>query len=93
MVNALPKHKALSLAVFTALCATSHAYAQQAAAPAEEEEPTTLGTMTVTAQKREEVLQNVPITVAVITEELLQDTGVRDIKDLGSVEFQVGCRA
>ena len=82
MVTASHRRKALSLAVFTALCATSHAYAQQAAAPAEEEEPTTLGTMTVTAQKREEVLQNVPITVAVITEELLQDTGVRDIKDL-----------
>ncbi|KAF1722546.1 TonB-dependent receptor [Pseudoxanthomonas japonensis] len=82
MVNALPRHKALSLAVFTALCASSHAYAQQAAAPAGEDEPTTLGTMTVTAQKREEVLQDVPITVAVISEELLQDTGVRDIKDL-----------
>ena len=81
MVTASHRRKALSLAVFTALCATSHAHAQQAAAPAEEE-PTTLGTMTVTAQKREEVLQNVPITVAVITEELLQDTGVRDIKDL-----------
>jgi len=82
MVNASPRHKALSLAVFTALCASSHAYAQQAAAPAGEEEPTTLATMTVTAQKREEALQDVPIAVTAISEQLLQDTGVRDIKDL-----------
>ena len=33
MVTASHRRKALSLAVFTALCATSHAYAQQAAAP------------------------------------------------------------
>lgn len=82
MVNASPRHKALSLAVFTALCASSHAHAQQAAAPAGEEEPTTLATMTVTAQKREEALQDVPIAVTAISEQLLQDTGVRDIKDL-----------
>ena len=82
MVNASPRHKALSLAVFTALCASSHAYAQQAAAPATEEEPTTLATMTVTAQKREEAMQDVPIAITAISEQLLQDTGVRDIKDL-----------
>ena len=82
MVNASPRHKALSLAVFTALCASSHAYAQQAAAPAAEEEPTTLATMTVTAQKREEAMQDVPIAITAISEQLLQDTGVRDIKDL-----------
>ena len=82
MVTASHRRKALSLAVFTALCATSHAYAQQAAAPAEEEEPTTLATMTVTAQKREEAMQDVPIAVTAISEQLLQDTGVRDIKDL-----------
>ena len=82
MVTASHRRKALSLAVFTALCATSHAYAQQAAAPAEEEEPTTLATMTVTAQKREEAMQDVPIAVTAISEQLLQDSGVRDIKDL-----------
>ena len=82
MVTASHRRKALSLAVFSALCATSHAYAQQAAAPAEEEEPTTLATMTVTAQKREEAIQDVPIAVTAISEQLLQDSGVRDIKDL-----------
>ncbi|MBB1472378.1 TonB-dependent receptor [Luteimonas sp. MC1782] len=46
------------------------------------DEPTTLSTMTVTAQKREEALQDVPIVINVIDEQLLLDTGVRDIKDL-----------
>ncbi len=36
----------------------------------------------VTAQKRSNSLQNVPIVVTAINRQLLQDTGVRDIKDL-----------
>ncbi|KRB42470.1 TonB-dependent receptor [Phenylobacterium sp. Root700] len=36
----------------------------------------------VTAQKREQNLQDVPIVVTVASAQLLQDTGVRDIKDL-----------
>ena len=36
----------------------------------------------VTAQKREQSLQDVPIVVTTISEQLLQDTGVQDIKDL-----------
>ncbi|MEO8366605.1 MAG: TonB-dependent receptor [Pseudoxanthomonas sp.] len=51
-------------------------------AASDEEETTTLGTMTVTAQKREEVLQDVPITMTVLPQQLLQDSGVRDIKDM-----------
>lgn len=80
MVVAKQKHKALALAVFAVLCTRPQAYAQQSAA--EEEEPTTLATMTVTAQKREEAMQDVPISVTAVPEQLLQDTGVRDIKDL-----------
>src|SRR3546814_1244426 len=38
--------------------------------------------MTVTAQKREESLQDVPISVTVLDQQLIQDTGVYDIKDL-----------
>ncbi|WP_368564451.1 TonB-dependent receptor [Pseudoxanthomonas sp. UTMC 1351] len=80
MVIAKQKKKTLTLAVFAALCMGPQAYAQQNAA--EEEEPTTLATMTVTAQKREEAMQDVPISVTALPEQLLQDTGVRDIKDL-----------
>jgi outer membrane receptor protein involved in Fe transport len=36
----------------------------------------------VTAQKRSESLQNVPIVVTTVNRQLLQDTGVKDIKDL-----------
>jgi iron complex outermembrane recepter protein len=38
--------------------------------------------MTVTAQKREEQMQDVPIAVTALPQQLLQDTGVRDIKDM-----------
>lgn len=39
-------------------------------------------TIVVTAQKREQSLQDVPIAVTAVSAQLLQDTGVRDIKDL-----------
>jgi iron complex outermembrane recepter protein len=42
----------------------------------------TLEEIIVTAQKREQNLQDVPIVVTAINQQLLQDTGVRDIKDL-----------
>jgi iron complex outermembrane recepter protein len=42
-------------------------------------------TIIVTAQKREESLQDVPISVAAYDEELIRDAGVRDIKDLTSI--------
>lgn len=43
---------------------------------------TTLSDIIVTAQKREQSLQDVPIVVTVAGAQLLADTGVRDIKDL-----------
>src|SRR5688500_8215004 len=39
-------------------------------------------TIVITAQKREESLQDVPIVVTTVPEQRLRDTGVRDIKDL-----------
>ncbi|MCL1525217.1 TonB-dependent receptor [Xanthomonas nasturtii] len=71
---------ALALALF----AVAHAaplYAQTAT-QAGPEEPATLAALTVTAQKREESLQNVPVVVSVLPEQLLQDSGVHDIKEL-----------
>ena len=59
-----------------------------AAAPAfaQETPPTddgrTIESIIVTAQKREQSLQDVPIVVTAVSEQLLQDTGVKDIKDL-----------
>jgi outer membrane receptor protein involved in Fe transport len=64
---------AASAAVIAFACA-SQAHAQ--AAPAEVE------TVIVTAQKREQNLQDVPIVVNVVSGQQLQDAGVRDVKDL-----------
>ncbi|HZX71132.1 MAG TPA: TonB-dependent receptor [Rhodanobacter sp.] len=62
-------------------------FAQDTTAPANdkpeaENKVTTLSQITVQAQKRVELLQDVPITMATLPEQLLQDTGVHDIKDL-----------
>jgi len=46
------------------------------------ESPRRLGAITVTAQKREQSLQDVPIVVTALSGELLSDAGVQDIKDL-----------
>ncbi len=75
----------LVLAVTAALASASFmpVMAQDAAATgAQEEAPTTLSAITVTAQKREEALQDVPVSITALGEQLLQDTGVRDVKDL-----------
>ena len=44
--------------------------------------PTTVDDIIVTAQKREQNLQDVPIVVTTLSQETLQNAGVRDIKDL-----------
>jgi len=44
-----------------------------------------LAEVVVTAQKREEKLQDVGVTVAAVSGQQLQNAGVRDIKDLGNV--------
>jgi outer membrane receptor protein involved in Fe transport len=44
--------------------------------------PRTIDEIVVTAQKREQSLQDVPIVVTSVTAQQLQDAGVRDIKDL-----------
>ena len=60
--------------------ATAPAFGQQSAQS--DENTRTIDTIIVTAQKREQSLQDVPIVVTAISEQLLQDTGVKDIKDL-----------
>jgi iron complex outermembrane receptor protein len=42
-------------------------------------------TIVVTARKRSENLQDVPVVVTVVNKQLLQDAGVRDIKDLSAL--------
>lgn len=47
-----------------------------------QEAPQGVDEIVVTAQKREQSLQDVPIVVTAVSAQLLQDSGVRDIKDL-----------
>ncbi|NZA25209.1 TonB-dependent receptor [Luteimonas sp. SJ-92] len=85
MLSQQPKHKILATAVLVALVSMTQleaAHAQDVPPAADADEPTTLARMVVTAQKREEVLQDVPISVTVMDEQLIRDTGVRDIKDM-----------
>lgn len=71
----------LRQAVITTLAfAVVPAFAQQTAIS--DESGRTIENIIVTAQKREQSLQDVPIVVTAVSEELLRDTGVKDIKDL-----------
>ncbi|MCC7248374.1 MAG: TonB-dependent receptor [Lysobacter sp.] len=79
-----PRQHALARAVLMVLIGVSPAsvvYAQDGG----DEEATTLDKITVTAQKREEALQDVPVVVTALSQQLLEDSGVRDIKDLQAV--------
>ena len=86
MVAGIPARSLLASAVLVALASLhappARAQDQAPAAAAAEEEAVTLDRIVVTAQKREEALQDVPIVVTALSEEILQDTGVRDVKDL-----------
>jgi iron complex outermembrane receptor protein len=71
--------------VLMAAALGGHVQAQTAAAapaPSANDTPTTVDQIVVTAQKRTESLQNVPVVVTTVGRQLLQDTGVKDIKDL-----------
>jgi iron complex outermembrane receptor protein len=65
-----------SLAIMSGLAFGTAAQAQDEAAPREVDE------IIVTAQKREQSLQDVPIVVTSVSGQLLQDAGVRDIREL-----------
>lgn len=84
MIARKPGRKSLVLAVMTVLgsVAALPLQAQQAPSTSKDEEATTLSGLTVTAQKREEAMQDVPISITALPEQLLLDTGIRDIKDM-----------
>ncbi|MFC3067796.1 TonB-dependent receptor [Phenylobacterium soli] len=70
-----------ALAVAVALSFGGQAAAQATNAPAASA-PHSIDELVVTAQKREQSLQDVPIVVTSVNAQQLQDAGVRDIKDL-----------
>ena len=79
----------LTVAIACALLAPA-AWAQDAAAPAESRaervEATNLGQVTVTARKREETIQDVPVAVTAFTADALDRLA---IEDLGGLDAQV----
>jgi len=87
-----PARAALAVAVCLAIT-SSVAMAQDAPAeaPKKEEKAKTLGAVTVTAQKREENLQKVPISINVLGTETLEQQNVNSFEDavrlLPSVAF------
>ena len=75
-----PKPLAIALMAAIVSMTAMPAFAQDSGS--QEKEAKTLDKMVVTAQKREEAMQDVPIMVTALTAEALQDAGVHDIKDL-----------
>jgi iron complex outermembrane receptor protein len=74
------QHSSLSLAIALGLCAPA-AFAQDAPAGAQAERDT-LDAITVTARKREETIQDVPVAVTAFTAESLDKLNVEDLSDL-----------
>ena len=70
-----------STAVIAAVLTLSGVAHAQTAAPAASAAPN-VDEIVVTAQKRTQSLQDVPIVVTTVSRQLLQDSGVKDIKDL-----------
>ncbi|QNP41909.1 TonB-dependent receptor [Lysobacter solisilvae (ex Woo and Kim 2020)] len=85
------KRKVLSLAIGSVLVsalAAPVAWAQDAApsdASTQEAKATNLGAVTVTARKREETLQSVPVAVTAFTADALDKLNVEDIGDLDAL--------
>ena len=81
------KRKQLSMAIHgvlaVSLLATIPAFAQEAPAAASgEQKTTTLESIKVTARKREETLQEVPVAVTAFTSDALDKLNIKDIGDL-----------
>ena len=74
--------KHLSFAIACALLASPAAFAQDTKPAASGADATTLGGITVTARKREETIQDVPIAVTAFTADALDKLNVEDLSDL-----------
>ena len=82
MYRKQPQRTTLAMAVFVGLASMASFPAMSQDNTGGRQEATTLDKLVVTAQKREEALQDVPVTVTAVGEDLIRDSGVRDVKDL-----------
>jgi iron complex outermembrane recepter protein len=73
------------LALALAICGSQPVLAQDAAAPESAEDSGTIDEIVVTAQKRAENVQDVPISIAAFNEETLEKANVTTVLDLGRV--------
>ncbi|CAN5238999.1 TonB-dependent receptor [soil metagenome] len=87
-ISARPNRKfgLAGLMVATCLTTPAFAFAQQATPPSSDpNHATMLEDIVVTARRREERLQEVPIAVTALSEQVLEEKGVRDANDLAQV--------
>ena len=78
------RRDSLSLALLTAIAATAlPAFAQQT--PPDGAAPSELDRITVTAQKREQQIEDVPISINAYSGDFLQAQGIQDYGDLGTL--------
>jgi iron complex outermembrane recepter protein len=75
----------IGLAMVVGLVVPSGSWAQAAKGKAAPRVETEIEEITVTAQKREESLQETPISVTALTSQALRESGVRTVVDLGQV--------
>lgn len=78
-----PRLVLLSLSALSALCGPAQAQAPSETAP--DSGSTVLETVTVTAQKREEKLQEVPIAITAMNKAQLQARGIDNVADLSAL--------
>jgi iron complex outermembrane recepter protein len=78
------KRSPLSLAIALGIACAAPAAAQPGTAPERPGSEATLSTITVSARRREETLQDVPVAVTAFTPEALDKLNVNDISDLGA---------
>ncbi len=76
------RRNGLSLGVWLALATVVAPAAQAQEAEAQAEDQSTLDTITVTARKREETLQDVPVAVTAFTSDSLDKLNIEDLGDL-----------
>lgn len=72
-------------ALVLAACAFGRAEAQTAAPAEEARQPTTVGEVIVTAQRREQSLQDVPVSVAAISGEVFAERNITDFAELQQI--------
>ncbi|HEV6968408.1 TonB-dependent receptor, partial [Roseateles sp.] len=82
MPRRLPARSPLHFAILAALGASAAAPGWAQTAPAAEPAVATLETVKVTARKREESLQDVPVAVTALTAEQLDKLAIKDLGDL-----------